>query len=327
MFKKIKEKKLVEIVYVFNRLVFLFLIISLAVFSFAFSLGEEQPQIDGGSDPLPELRLGFITDLHIKSNSINEVRSDRKIKDHFIDTIENFRYEMTQNFHPDAIINNGDVIEGTNRDYVVGMGELRKTKKLFDEFNVPLFWVVGNHDLRAVNKQQWKESLEIDYLFKAFDLKGYRIIILDSNFRRQGTEDIAPGRYFTRGKISQLQNKWLEAELRATKKKTLIFLHHPPLSSSDVEADSKLLSDVETFQEIISQSGDVLAVFSGHIEELHHKIKDGIHYFIIPGTTKNPDFQKTFSEIIVNNDEIKVKVKYWNEKGAFVPLNADELGQ
>lgn len=323
MLKKLFKEK--NIFASFFRVTFLVLIVSFLI-CFSFLLVERTRENKSRQRAeLPELRISFITDIHARSNKIDGVRSNRKIKDSYLDVMKNFYRIESEEFGPDAVINGGDVIEGTGRDSVVGTGELRSIRKFFENFPAPKFWVVGNHDLRAVNKQQWKESLEIDYLFKAFDLKGYRIIILDSNFVNVDEKvDVEPGRGFTQGKISQVQLKWLEVELQKNDQETLIFVHHPPLLVSQIRNRTRLLLNAQEFQDVVSKNGNVLAVFSGHIERLYHKVIEGIHYFVIPGTTKHPDYPGCFAEIEVEEKNLNVRIKYQNPQGEYISRDINQ---
>jgi len=292
--------------------------------SFYFQINNEN-QSEVIQNPV-ELKIGFITDIHAKSNSIKKVKTNRFIKEEYLTKIDYFKKELEQGFGPDIIVNNGDVIEGTNRDSVVGKIELSLIKDSFKEFSAPTLWVTGNHDLRAVAKDQWKESLGIDYLWKAFELNGYKIIILDSNFNLEN-QNIEPDRYYTRGRLSDLELKWLEAELKKDDKKSLIFLHHPPLNYYNATSNSQFLKNAIDFQNIVSRQGNVLAVFSGHVEEIHHKEIQGVHYFVIPGTTKNPDFQGTFAKIRVLNSEVSVTLFYQDQTGKYKTKNITALDE
>lgn len=254
-----------------------------------------------------ELRIGFMTDPHIKSNSGPGGKGDRILKPFFVGVLSYFIERMNNVFVPDFLIINGDVIEGTGRDNIVGFGELSSTRKLFDRTLLPKYWVVGNHDLRAVNKKEWMDSLGIDYLYKSFDVRNYRIIILDSNFDEED-KDIVPGKYFTRGNVSKKQIDWLEKELETDKKK-IVFIHNPPLWNVDVRDNSGLLLNALELQEIF-QKNKVTAVFSGHIEDLYYDKIGGVKYFVLPGVIKNEKYQGTFAEISIVGDKIELDVSY-----------------
>lgn len=263
-----------------------------------------------GSD---ELRIGFLTDLHAKSNS-GESKSDRVIKAFFEKVIDAFIKKMNNDFVADFLLLNGDIIEGTGRDSIVGMGELQSLKKMFDLTQIKKYWVIGNHDLRAVNKKQWKEALEIDYTHKSFDIGDYRVIILDSNFDNLDKE-IEPGDYYTRGSVSQKQIKWLQKELN-TKKTKVVFMHHPPLQKVDFHPSSGLPYNALELREIFSQN-NVTAVFSGHLEHFYHEKTDGVEYFMLPGANRSEECQGTFAEIKIKDTDIDISVSCIDNNGKY----------
>ena len=156
-----------------------------------------------------ELVIGFITDTHVASELNSQ--GTRKLGDNFVKDINYFVEKMNNEVVPDLMIVNGDVIEGTNVSSAIGTKELQLTKEIFSRSKIPTYWVLGNHDLRSVDKQQWKKALGIDYTRKAFDIRGYRVIILDSNYTKSG-EDVKPGQGYTRGKVGEGEIKWLKSE-------------------------------------------------------------------------------------------------------------------
>lgn len=253
-----------------------------------------------------ELKIGFVTDIHARSNS--DGVEGRALKIFFRDGINYFLEQMNQKFKPDFIVANGDIIEGTNRSSDIGKSELSTVKNLFDRTAVPKYWVVGNHDLRSVKKSQWKKSLGIDYLYEAFEVGGYKIIILDSNFTAED-EDIKPDVYNTRGRVSEEELAWLEKELDATGKYVVVFIHHPPLWNVDLRGNGSMPGNAPTLQEIFSRR-KVLAVFAGHFEDLFVNESGGVKYFVLPGFIKNEKYQKTFSEITLRNGEIIIDMTY-----------------
>ncbi len=268
-----------------------------------------------------ELKIGFITDIHAKSNS-GKSRDIRIIKEIFKERINYFTEEMNNDFGPDFIVINGDVIEGTGRDEEVGSGELRSVKKLFDKTAIPKYWVLGNHDLRAVDKDTWKKSLEIDYLVKSFDVRNYRIIIMDSNYDKSNN-DIRPGEYYTRGNVSAKQIEWLEKELKTDKKK-VVFIHHPPIWSVDVRSNSGLPLNALKLQKVFKDN-NVTAVFSGHIEDFYFDKIDDVKYFVFPGVVKNEKYQGTFAELNFKDEEVEINVSYIGGNDKYRKINLKEI--
>lgn len=267
-----------------------------------------------------ELRIGFITDLHVRSNS--DGVGNRILKPDYVSKIDYFIEKMNNIFVPNFIIANGDIIEGTNTSTEKGMAELSLVKKLFDRTTLKKYWVVGNHDLRSVNKKQFMQSLDIDYVSKAFEVGNYKIIILDSNFKPDDS-DIIPGKYYTRGHVSEKQIKFLEKELKNTDKKTIVFLHHPSLWNIDGKSNNGFPDNAKELQEIFSRN-KVFAVFAGHIEDLFLQEIGGVKYFISPGIVKNEKYQGTFSEITVKKGKMIIEMSYLKSDGTYRTIRINE---
>lgn len=266
------------------------------------------------------LRIGFVTDTQVASQPVGN--SQGRLGTVFIERINHIVRQMNDVLSPDFIVINGDVIEGTKTPASQGMEELRQTKALFDRTSIPKYWVLGNHDVRSMNKTQWKETLGIGYTHKAFRIKGYKIIILDSNFDAAG-EDVGPGpgRSYTRGKVSQEGLEWLENELESPEKK-IVFLHHPPLRDIDKKPNILLLKNAAILRDLFSK-GNVIGVFAGHIEDLYSEREGTVRYFVFPGMTKSPNYPGNFVSIDVEGGDINAEMSYLGESGEYVTIDID----
>lgn len=251
-----------------------------------------------------ELRIGFITDIHSRS----EWGLGKKLEKYYSDNINYFIEQMNNKFSPDFIIVNGDIIEGTKVLPEIGMKEARLLKDIFDRTNIKKYWVLGNHDLRSLTKDQWQETMGVDYLNKSFEVGDYKIIILDSNFNKND-EDVYPKNSYTRGKVSQKEIVWLEQELKNTKKKIIVFIHHPPLWNVDIKSNNWLLQNARDLQNIFSEF-KVLAVFAGHIEDSYFSEIGGVKYYVFPGTIKNEKYPGTFSALTINDSDLSIEMSY-----------------
>jgi len=267
-----------------------------------------------------ELRIGFITDLHVRS-SFDGV-GDRALGSDFMKRINYFIEKMNNVFVPNFIIANGDIIEGTKVNDDIGMAELSLVKNLFNRTVLKKYWVAGNHDLRSVTKKQFMQSLDIDYVSKAFEMGNYKIIILDSNFTKDD-ENVVPGNGYIRGHISEKQIKFLEKELQNTDKRIIVFSHHPLLWSVDGKSNFDFPDNARRLQEIFSQN-KVFAVFAGHIEDLFLQEIGGVKYFISPGIVKNEKYQGTFSEITIKKGKLVVDMSYLKSDGSYRTIRINE---
>lgn len=283
---------------------------------------EVKAPVDTMAGPLPEpvrgsgpdeLRIGFITDTHVQSSGPSGRRALGRT---YAARISRFVEQMNNVFGPDFLIVNGDIIEGTGQTSETGLAEIDLVKKLFFRSKIPTYWVIGNHDLRAVTKKQWKSGFGIDYEYLSFDLKGHRIIILDSNFT-DNDKDVMPGRSYTRGSVSSEQVKWLKKKLESSGGlKPIVFIHHPPLRGLESKSNEGLLRNAVELRSLFAEHG-VKAVFSGHIEDLYYEKTDGVEYFSIPGMTKHPKYQGMFAEVSVRGNDVEVDLNYLKNDGTY----------
>lgn len=248
------------------------------------------------------IKIGYASDLHAvslktKGKPVRLIRKHEGFVDGFVGDLKSF--------NPEIAVFNGDLIDGTNWPAETGMFELAKIKERFDILEMPIFWTIGNHDLRSVNRDQWKEALGIDYLDKTFENGNYKLIFLDDNYSVNQSEN---AEFENLGNLlSERQLDWLKKELKTDKIK-IVFMHQPPFV--DLEMKSNYLpKGTEEIQEIFSQN-DVAAVFSGHIENLFSKTIGKVRYFVLPGITKNKDYPNAVFQIIFHDKNPLVRMKY-----------------
>lgn len=253
-----------------------------------------------------ELVVGFVTDLHAETSIQND--GTRVIRKVFAEKINYFVEKMNNETVPDFMVINGDVIEGTRTPTSVGIQQLQLIKNIFDRSAIQKYWVLGNHDLRSVTKEQWKSALGINYLRKSFEFRNYKIIILDSNFTSKD-KNAAPGNGYTRGHVSKEEIKWLKNELKNTEKKALVFIHHPPLWGTDSRTNEGFIDNAQELREIFSNYG-VLAVFGGHLEDLYYEKTDNVKYFVLPGIYKHPKYPGAYGVINVKENRVDVDFSY-----------------
>ena len=257
------------------------------------------------------LRIGFLVDSHVRSENGKGIA----LEDFYVDKFNYFVEKMNNVFGPNFLILGGDMLEGTRVPWAIGTKELSLLKGIADRTTIEKYWVVGNHDLRSISKKQWKSTLGINYTSKAFNVGNYRIIILDSNFTKEGG-DVGPGNDYTRGNVSAREVQWLKGELEGTDKQILVFMHHPPLRGIEAKIDLNLPYNAKELQELFSQYG-VLAVFSGHIEDLYYQKIGGVNYFVSPGMVKYPKYLGAFSEITIKDKKIDIELNYLREDGKY----------
>jgi predicted phosphodiesterase len=261
-----------------------------------------------------DLKIGIITDTHVRASlSYSQLLP-----------IHNFVADMRE-FQPEFVINLGDVIDGTHETDLQGMRELKVIKSELEKTQVPVHWVIGNHDLRAVTKEQFKEALELESLDQSFDIGEYRFIILDANYLRNGTPrspDLE--KRFIPGYLPEQTLEWLETQL-ATDKRTFIFMHqgsfnNKSIGDEDEKDDEDYAYEVEEMEDGDWVSGvykrkqsiknatklrDIFdeyrvdAVFNGHMEARRYQKNNYTSYYSLTGTRKSEKFPQSYYELVI----------------------------
>lgn len=156
---------------------------------------------------------------------------------------------------PDLIITLGDNVNDNDKCHPYA----DDLKTLLARFNV--FWGKGNHD-----KDCFPTFADKDYYYHDYANAGWRIIMLDHNIDIDATE-----------------LNWLKDALK-TDKQVLIATHVPFFSPSRDE--NRLLPQYTEVEKVISESGNVKYVFTGHLHSrLWDKMYNGVHYYILPSVS------------------------------------------
>ena len=167
---------------------------------------------------------------------------------------------------PDLIITLGDNVNDNTKCHPYA----DDLKSLLSRFNV--LWGKGNHD-----KDCFPTFSSQNYYYHDYDKAGWRIVMLDHDID-----------------IDTNELSWLKETLK-TDKKVLIITHVPFFSPSRDE--NMLLPQYTDVEKVISESGNVKYVFSGHLHSrLWDKEYNGVHYYIIPSVSGD-EYPKYFMKL------------------------------
>ena len=174
-----------------------------------------------------DIKIGIITDTHVHPKRISrqgkKEDAPRYLNEKNVKPIRNFVKQM-QKFQPEFIVHLGDVIEGTNDEDYIGLKDIKLVKEELDKIGVPVHWVVGNHDLRSVTKEQFQEALQLEELNQVFDVGDYRFIILDANYDEKNQSRAPGANTFIPGNLPPEIMQWFELQLQ-TDKQVFVFIH------------------------------------------------------------------------------------------------------
>lgn len=212
---------------------------------------------------------------------------------------EKVRFVLYTDLHQDLIPGRPEalreivrVAEKNRADFLIDLGDLafpqpanRVIREILDSSSVPVYHVLGNHDMDRSDKQTYMDFFGMSAANYAFDVGSFRFIVLDTNYflDSEGREHpYANSNYYGQPKLGLVgggQLEWLRGLLADTSKIVMIFSHTPLNDRYDhVE---QYASIHRMLLEARSRGVRIAAVVGGHNHSDNHFEIDGIHYLQI----------------------------------------------
>ncbi len=301
------------------------------------------------------LKIGLITDTQVHPNRIR--RSDKRPDaPRYLGSSRDARplalfNERMKEYRPDIIVHAGDVIEGTGDSDIVGIMGMQLVEKELAKSGVPIYWVLGNHELRSLTKEQWRETMRITPQFRdadqVVDIGDYRLIFLDANYYPDGRTVEPGGKRHIPGYLHPETLAWLERQLD-TDKRVFVFMHQGAFdkpvrqwqtfdvagvrarvleakrtandgkkrrtpSAPDYGPGGKLsITNAQDLRALMAKY-NVDAFFNGHLEVARYEEADGVRYYSFAGTKKSKTFQESFYEVTITGAVPDVTMYYTDQ--------------
>ena len=225
------------------------------------------------------VRIGIVTDVHVHDTNSP---AESKVMVNYAERLGAF-VDAANSWSADAAIQLGDLVNGA---FVMGapIGDTSRIGGMLDaalvalaELECPLYHVLGNHDLYDLSKPEALAALGLEIGFYSFDLNGFHFVVLDAEFNPDET-DYDHVFMRTKGLIPTAEFAWLEADLAATELPTIVCVHQPLDAEFEAIAGGPPIVNHIEVQQLLSNSGVVIAVLQGHDHENRYAEIDGIHY-------------------------------------------------
>ena len=226
------------------------------------------------------LRVGIFTDLHAHDT---DSPVEGKVMTTYPQRLEACVDAMNA-WPADLVIQLGDFVNG---NYVMGapLGDparivdiLDQADAIYAKLDTPRYYVLGNHDVYDLSKEEFLAHTAATETLTSFDAGAYHFVIFDAQYDKNG-EDLGHAFWVVQGNIPQPEIDWLASDLAATGKPTIVCVHQR------LDVDKDLLSGGgpeilgnKVVQQVMEDSGVVIAVFQGHDHENADTVINGIHY-------------------------------------------------
>ena len=228
------------------------------------------------------VRIALIADVHAHdTNSPNE----HKVMVNWAERVTAF-VNAANDWPADTVVSLGDYVNGA---FVMGaeLGDAARIPGILDEavavltaFDGPIHYVVGNHDVYNLSKDQLLAATGAESTYYSFDLDGVHFVVLDAQFDKN-ENDYGHIAWMVQGLIPTVELEWLQADLAASELPTVVFVHQPLDSDFALLAGGPPVFNHLAVRDVLTADGDVIAVFSGHAHDSNYSDIDGIHYLTI----------------------------------------------
>ena len=216
------------------------------------------------------LSVGLVTDLHYADKPPSGSRHYRETPEKLAKAAERFT-----NTPPDFIVELGDLIDAAD-SVETELGYLKRINKDFSAICENRHYVLGNHCVATLTKNEFLGSIQQSDSYYSFDAGEFHFIVLDSCFRSDGEPYRRNNFKWTDPNIPGPEIQWLKADLKKSPKKTIV-LAHQRLDVSNHYG----VKNAAAVRKVLEDSGKVLAVLQGHSHKNDHKEIAGIHYCVL----------------------------------------------
>ena len=256
------------------------------------------------------MKFAIVTDSHIGPPGF--YKGTNRIMSHLSETV---LLELAETLNRESdisfIAQLGDLSQDDVRYQNVEFDRANFKRALwyFKKFNVPVHHTVGNHDRENLDYNDLCELLDLPSLHYSFDVGEYHCVFLYT-------------RHFNHNKmvIESDQLRWLEKDLAATDRKTLVFSHHA-LGDQNLKGNfwfegtpaRALVMNREEVRSIFEKSGKVIGVFNGHLHWNNMTVHNGIPYITTQSCIEDVHGDgkpsKSFAIVTVVGSKVSVEVK------------------
>ena len=192
----------------------------------------------------------------------------------------------------------GDLIDG-HASTEADLKTLSIVETAFSRFNGVRHYVLGNHDLLKLAKDQFIEHCGAKNPYYSFDRRGYHFVVLDACFNQDNSDYKAGNFNWTEAYVSKKELAWLETDLQQTSHPTVIFTHQ----RLDDENSPYGVKNGPVVRNILQQSQVVIAVFQGHNHIWDYRSIYGIHYFSLLALVEGAGLEnKAYSILSLHRD-------------------------
>ncbi len=176
----------------------------------------------------------------------------------------------------DFIVHLGDIVDWPNQPDK-GCEALDTILPILNSISIPVYYVLGNHDLASVSYPILQKKLDIksDEAWYSFDYGDVHFILLDCNFDATAARYCPHYSQWDQCYIPEQEQLWLRHELQATSARTIVVFVHALLDDFE---NPHVIRNAAVIRGILESAGKQVLVFQGHMHCGRESQKNGIQY-------------------------------------------------
>lgn len=250
------------------------------------------------ADEKNALRVGLVTDLHHADKPPAGTRHYRESAQKLAEAGEHF-----QQFKVDFVVELGDLIDAAD-SVETEQNYLTTINKQFAAISKDRHYVLGNHCVDTLKKEEFLGGVEQERSYYSFDRNGIHFVVLDACFRNDGQPYGRKNSKWNDANIPAAELEWLEGDLKANDKPVIVFAHQ----RLDVSTDHGVKNCPEV-RRLLEASGKVRVVFQGHSHQNDLKDIAGIHYLTLVAMVEGSGVENNGYSVmeIATNGNIGIK--------------------
>ena len=282
-------------------------IMNVAGIGFAMSTSNALAEKDNNSETVS---FGVVTDLHYADKDMRNNRYYRDSFEKLTECIERFN-----KLNPDFIIELGDFIDANEKE--IEIGYLKKIDSMFRSFKSDRYYVMGNHDIATLSKEEFLSITGASGKYYSFDYGSFHFIVLDGNYNEDGSEYNAGNFIWTETYIHAPQQEWLKKDLEKAHDKTVFVFVHQKLDDKPGDRENlHRVNNAPEVRKILEKVGNVRAVIQGHDHSGGYCIMNGIQYVTLMGAVEGQGLENNKYAIAVIDDH-NLHIKGFGKQESF----------
>lgn len=255
------------------------------------------------------MKLLIFADLHYFGGDIRTAifNTEKKQVCYALPMLEHLIRYTNEEFGADVCVNLGDLIQD-DQEKQRDLDCFGQVLQKLSGFSCPCYSILGNHELKMMDCIVDMEAVLGHKATYSLDMLGYHLVFLSPEVRPElGTDR---GGCYKAQYLGGETIRWLAEDLANNQLPALVFAHYPLSEDETVEDPLMFMKDRAPVKEILRNTPELLAVFSGHQHVAKRFVEDGVPYYLAGALVAAPDASGTvcgqYMEVVLDGRTVTV---------------------